>query len=414
MSKFATGLLAGLGQGLGVMGGGMLRDIQADDDEARAQRRAKMLAEIQREHQRTLRQDNLDFQTDPKNVERVRAVAKGDELAKLDPELVGARAKAKSGEILGTADAEAQAAGKRQAAVSDETLRELYPGQVLTRGGKRVEENKRPTSQEVQDRLYSEGLKTSGRSGGGGGGGGGGSSPYERMDEADKVQVQATNKQINDISSAMTKGLADGSLSADKADPGYKSYQALLVQRRQAEMARDAVMRKYAEESPGSGAPRDDPLGLRGGAGGGNKAPAAGGSGGQIDPKDNRAKILADELKKARAAGNADDVKALESELGKLPKDVRQSVLDRIRNESAAPAPAPAPAAPNKAPAQAPAPAAAAQPPGLLDKLGSKLATWRAENAADWDKAEALIAKKKRGEPWTPEEKREARRLHLN
>lgn len=413
MSKFATGLLAGLGQGLGVMGGGMLRDIQADDDEARAQRRAKMLAEIQREHQRTLRQDDLDFRTDPKNVERVRAVAKGDELAKLDPELVGARAKAKSGEILGTADAEAQAAGKRQAAVSDETLRELYPGQVLTRGGKLVEENKRPTSQEVQDRLYSEGLKTSGR--GGGGGGGGGSSPYERMDEADKVQVQATNKQINDISAAMTKGLADGSLSADKADPGYKSYQALMVQRRQAEMARDAVMRKYADETPGSGAPRDDPLGLRGGngggSGGGSKAPAGGG-GGQIDPKDNRAKILADELKKARAAGNADDVKALQSEVDKLPKDVRQAVLDRIRNESAAPAPAPAPAAPNKAPA--PAPAAAAQPPGLLDKLGSKLAAWRAENAADWDKAEALIAKKKRGEPWTPEEKREARRLHLN
>jgi hypothetical protein len=413
MSKFATGLLAGLGQGLGVMGGGMLRDIQADDDEARAQRRAKMLAEIQRENQRTLRQDDLDFKTDPKNVERVRAVAKGDELAKFDPELVGARAAARSGEIRGTAQAEAEAAGKRQAAISDETLRELYPGQVLTRGGKRVEENTRPTSQEVQGRLYDEGLKTSGR-------GGGGSSSYERMDEADKVQVQETNREINDISSAMTKGLADGSLSADKADPGYKSYQALMVQRRQAEMARDAVMRKYAEESPGSSAPREDPLGLRGGAGGGtgggSKAPAGGTSGGQIDPKDNRAKILADELKKARAAGNADDVKALQSEVDKLPKDVRQAVLDRIRNDSAAPAPAPAPAAPNKAPAQAPAPApaAAAQSPGLLSQLGNRLSAWQASNAAEGARAEALRAKIRRGERLTPEEQQEARRLGVN
>lgn len=76
MGLLQAGIFQGLGAGVSAFGGQMMRGVEKEQDEAMLQQRARVLAEIQRENAKLNRQDALDFETDPGNVDRRNAADK--------------------------------------------------------------------------------------------------------------------------------------------------------------------------------------------------------------------------------------------------------------------------------------------------------------------------------------------------
>lgn len=68
MGLLSAAFLQGAGQGLNVLGQGMLRGIEREDEQEMWEKRTKLLAEIQRENAKTQRKDAFDFENSPETV----------------------------------------------------------------------------------------------------------------------------------------------------------------------------------------------------------------------------------------------------------------------------------------------------------------------------------------------------------
>ena len=68
MGLLSAAFLQGAGQGLNVLGQGMLRGIERDDEQAMWEKRTKLLAEIQRDMAKTQRKDAFEFENSPETV----------------------------------------------------------------------------------------------------------------------------------------------------------------------------------------------------------------------------------------------------------------------------------------------------------------------------------------------------------
>lgn len=68
MGLLGAAFLQGAGQGLNVLGHGMLKGIEREDEQEMWEKRTKLLAEIQRESAKTIRKDAFDFDNNPENV----------------------------------------------------------------------------------------------------------------------------------------------------------------------------------------------------------------------------------------------------------------------------------------------------------------------------------------------------------
>lgn len=84
MGLLSAGIFQGLGAGVSAFGGQMMRGVEKEQDEAMLQQRARVLAEIQRESAKLNRQDALEFDTNPSNIDlrnaadKKRATAAGE------------------------------------------------------------------------------------------------------------------------------------------------------------------------------------------------------------------------------------------------------------------------------------------------------------------------------------------------
>ena len=76
MGLLSAGIFQGLGAGVSAFGGQMMRGVEKEQDEAMLQQRARVLAEIQRESAKLNRQDALEFDTNPGNIDLRNAAAK--------------------------------------------------------------------------------------------------------------------------------------------------------------------------------------------------------------------------------------------------------------------------------------------------------------------------------------------------
>lgn len=238
-----AGAAAGLGSGLASIA---QKYIDADME----QQKAEALAALRVRTERTIREEDDAFRNDPARIARDRANRSADtiEAGKAadavllnragNQQLTDAMVAQETAKIRGTSDANAEAAGKKARAEDDAKSYDLAPGQRRYRGGEKVAENDRPTTQEVQASLYERGLKQSGARGNG----------VDRMSEAGKVQLQGIEKRDAALQQLIDKGLAEGSLSEKptgpdgKPSPGYDQYQAVLRQRQTLHISRQRLL----------------------------------------------------------------------------------------------------------------------------------------------------------------------------
>lgn len=221
MSLFGRAL-AGLGQGAGQLASQYIT-------QAMEQQKAQFLSELQ--YQNMVRAD--EYTRGPARLKSIRGEKAEDIMAEAAAKDRAALATAGNTRLTeaeieranritsGTSDAVAAAAGAKQGAVSRNTVRELSPGQIATVGGKTVAENPRSTAQEVNERLYREGLK-SGKG-------------TDKMSEAGKVQLQGILRTEQELDQEFNKASFQNPDAAKDDSPAMRRYMqqkaALFIQK---------------------------------------------------------------------------------------------------------------------------------------------------------------------------------------
>ncbi len=172
-------------------------------------------------------------------------------------ELTNATIQQKNDVTLGTADAEAEAAGKKKRAEGENTAYDLNPGGERYIGRDKIATNSRQTPQEVQQGIYADGLK--------------GNAP--KFPKEVEIQLTTISNQIKELDTEINKGIANGTLAmkpSDKNPEADAAYRTLTAKRAALEMRMNRIISDYQGGSGHGGSPKADPLGLRGGDSNGN------------------------------------------------------------------------------------------------------------------------------------------------
>lgn len=256
-------LASGLGRGLAGLGAGMSDIANKYIDQNLALARAQAIADIQRTSNVQQAGEMQDLAVDPTRREATRQQAALDTASQSEAAQAAALSTA-TNKPLNEAQVAVESARERAKALN--TAHDVAPGgKVIIGEGS----NDKPTMVDA----YREGWRHSSR---------------EDRDRMAELEVKSISDQLHQLTTTMSKGIADGSLSPEKSADGkndgpYKSFQYLLTQQRALQLQRQAAIQ--ASRDP-DGAASPDPLGIRGS----QKAPVS----------------LADVAKDAQASGTTD------------------------------------------------------------------------------------------------------------
>ncbi|MEY2854664.1 MAG: hypothetical protein RL030_1796 [Pseudomonadota bacterium] len=260
MGLLGTSFLAGAGHGLNVLGGALMKGAEKDQDEILAERRMKVLADIQRQSASGVREDAFKFENDPGNVATAVSTAttkaKAAGMLARDEAVLNETNQPLRDARTANADADADAARERELKALDAKWKDpRYTESVRQEAKVKADALREESRIKGDEAIRVAGAHVQSLADAG---------AYGNRDGSLKLPpgvdraVKGLEGIENDIRQAIIKAKAEGVFDPAK----NKNHQELMNDLADTRRARDRLLAPYLPAAPG-GAEPDDPYRVR-------------------------------------------------------------------------------------------------------------------------------------------------------